>query len=114
MLLINLHRNLHEKSSFLSEIMFVRINPYLHHFLTRYQSVLSIIYESCVRKKGVPEGDSLLSVLSFRSYFPETSIRSVLLYVLPKMVCRYFSTLSFPMVIVEAPVASLYWPSVVV
>ena len=39
--------------------MFVRINPYLHHFLTRYQSVLSIIYESCVRKKGVPDKGAL-------------------------------------------------------
>ena len=40
MVLINLHRNLHEKSSFLSEIMFIRINPYLCHLLTRYQSTI--------------------------------------------------------------------------
>lgn len=53
-LLINLHRNLHEKSSFLSEIMFIQINPYVCHYLTCYQSNLSIIYERCVRKKGVP------------------------------------------------------------
>ena len=54
MVLINLHRNLHEKSSFLSEIMFIQINPYVCHYLTCYQSNLSIIYERCVRKKGVP------------------------------------------------------------
>lgn len=82
----------------------------LKHYLRAFYTLLPL---SCFFKDN-PEGDSLLSVLSFRSYFPETSIRSVLLYVLPKMVCRYFSTLSFPMVIVEAPVASLYWPSVVV
>ena len=54
MLLINLHRNLHEKSSFLSEIMFIRINPYLCHLLTRYQSTIFPNHKSCVRKKGVP------------------------------------------------------------
>lgn len=55
MVLINLHRNLHEKSSFLSEIMFIRINPYLCHLLTRYQSTIFPNHKSCVRKKGVPE-----------------------------------------------------------
>ena len=54
MVLINLHRNLHEKSSFLSEIMFIRINPYLCHLLTRYQSTIFPNHKSCVRKKGVP------------------------------------------------------------
>ena len=44
--------NLHEKSRFLSEIMFIQINPYVHHRLTRYQSNLYIIYERYVRKKG--------------------------------------------------------------
>ena len=56
MVLINLHRNLHEKSSFLSEIMFIRINPYLCHLLTRYQSTIFPNHKSCVRKKGVPDG----------------------------------------------------------
>lgn len=55
MVLINLHRNLHEKSSFLSEIMFIRINPYLCHLLTRYQSTIFPNHKSCVRKKGVPD-----------------------------------------------------------
>ena len=55
LVLINLHRNLHEKSSFLSEIMFIRINPYLCHLLTRYQSTIFPNHKSCVRKKGVPE-----------------------------------------------------------
>lgn len=63
MVLINLHRNLHEKSSFLSEIMFIRINPYLCHLLTRYQSTIFPNHKSCVRKKGVP-CDSSLFVLS--------------------------------------------------
>ncbi len=62
MVLINLHRNLHEKSSFLSEIMFIRINPYLCHLLTRYQSTIFPNHKSCVRKKGVPymEGHHLI------------------------------------------------------
>lgn len=55
LVLINLHRNLHEKSSFLSEIMFIRINPYLCHLLTRYQSTIFPNHKSCVRKKGVPK-----------------------------------------------------------
>ena len=59
MVLINLHRNLHEKSSFLSEIMFIRINPYLCHLLTRYQSTIFPNHKSCVRKKGVPSRLSL-------------------------------------------------------
>lgn len=59
MVLINLHRNLHEKSSFLSEIMFIRINPYLCHLLTRYQSTIFPNHKSCVRKKGVPIGNTL-------------------------------------------------------
>ena len=59
MVLINLHRNLHEKSSFLSEIMFIRINPYLCHLLTRYQSTIFPNHKSCVRKKGVPSGGCL-------------------------------------------------------
>ena len=58
MVLINLHRNLHEKSSFLSEIMFIRINPYLCHLLTRYQSTIFPNHKSCVRKKGVPIDDT--------------------------------------------------------
>ena len=64
MVLINLHRNLHEKSSFLSEIMFIRINPYLCHLLTRYQSTIFPNHKSCVRKKGVPFGSDVF--LCFR------------------------------------------------
>ena len=62
MVLINLHRNLHEKSSFLSEIMFIRINPYLCHLLTRYQSTIFPNHKSCVRKKGVPYRSHLLFI----------------------------------------------------
>nr|DAO94989.1 MAG TPA: hypothetical protein [Caudoviricetes sp.] len=65
MVLINLHRNLHEKSSFLSEIMFIRINPYLCHLLTRYQSTIFPNHKSCVRKKGVPIIGSTLHNESF-------------------------------------------------
>ena len=61
MVLINLHRNLHEKSSFLSEIMFIRINPYLCHLLTRYQSTIFPNHKSCVRKKGVPSSVVFIS-----------------------------------------------------
>ena len=64
MVLINLHRNLHEKSSFLSEIMFIRINPYLCHLLTRYQSTIFPNHKSCVRKKGVPESAGCFSLLA--------------------------------------------------
>ena len=74
MVLINLHRNLHEKSSFLSEIMFIRINPYLCHLLTRYQSTIFPNHKSCVRKKGVPVG-TLLFCGIFRSAEPH-GIRS--------------------------------------
>ena len=63
MVLINLHRNLHEKSSFLSEIMFIRINPYLCHLLTRYQSTIFPNHKSCVRKKGVPFRHTLFLML---------------------------------------------------
>ena len=63
MVLINLHRNLHEKSSFLSEIMFIRINPYLCHLLTRYQSTIFPNHKSCVRKKGVPLRESFFILL---------------------------------------------------
>ena len=38
--------------------MFIRINPYLCHLLTRYQSTIFPNHKSCVRKKGVPK-DSL-------------------------------------------------------
>lgn len=34
--------------------MFIRINPYLCHLLTRYQSTIFPNHKSCVRKKGVP------------------------------------------------------------
>lgn len=34
--------------------MFIQINPYVCHYLTCYQSNISIIYERCVRKKSVP------------------------------------------------------------
>lgn len=67
MVLINLHRNLHEKSSFLSEIMFIRINPYLCHLLTRYQSTIFPNHKSCVRKKGVPCGRMFSYVLEYPS-----------------------------------------------
>lgn len=60
LVLINLHRNLHEKSSFLSEIMFIRINPYLCHLLTRYQSTIFPNHKSCVRKKGVPRRHGII------------------------------------------------------
>ena len=36
--------------------MFIRINPYLCHLLTRYQSTIFPNHKSCVRKKGVPSG----------------------------------------------------------
>lgn len=36
--------------------MFIRINPYLCHLLTRYQSTIFPNHKSCVRKKGVPLG----------------------------------------------------------
>lgn len=36
--------------------MFIRINPYLCHLLTRYQSTIFPNHKSCVRKKGVPHG----------------------------------------------------------
>lgn len=36
--------------------MFIRINPYLCHLLTRYQSTIFPNHKSCVRKKGVPIG----------------------------------------------------------
>ena len=81
MVLINLHRNLHEKSSFLSEIMFIRINPYLCHLLTRYQSTIFPNHKSCVRKKGVPNKATLISFVS-RSDF----IFSPTIFVL-SMVC---------------------------
>ena len=35
--------------------MFIRINPYLCHLLTRYQSTIFPNHKSCVRKKGVPD-----------------------------------------------------------
>lgn len=35
--------------------MFIRINPYLCHLLTRYQSTIFPNHKSCVRKKGVPK-----------------------------------------------------------
>ena len=38
--------------------MFIRINPYLCHLLTRYQSTIFPNHKSCVRKKGVPTGRS--------------------------------------------------------
>ena len=71
MVLINLHRNLHEKSSFLSEIMFIRINPYLCHLLTRYQSTIFPNHKSCVRKKGVPS-----RVRSFFAEYPDPQGRT--------------------------------------
>ena len=78
MVLINLHRNLHEKSSFLSEIMFIRINPYLCHLLTRYQSTIFPNHKSCVRKKGVPRKEELFYCLfpSGSADTPETRGRS--------------------------------------
>lgn len=39
--------------------MFIRINPYLCHLLTRYQSTIFPNHKSCVRKKGVPHGMAL-------------------------------------------------------
>lgn len=39
--------------------MFIRINPYLCHLLTRYQSTIFPNHKSCVRKKGVPHDISL-------------------------------------------------------
>ena len=71
MVLINLHRNLHEKSSFLSEIMFIRINPYLCHLLTRYQSTIFPNHKSCVRKKGVPNRAVLFFCTGMKKSGPE-------------------------------------------
>ncbi len=36
--LINLHRSLHEKNRTLIEIKIIQLEPYLCHLLTRYQS----------------------------------------------------------------------------
>lgn len=43
--------------------MFIRINPYLCHLLTRYQSTIFPNHKSCVRKKGVPDGHSPFLVM---------------------------------------------------
>lgn len=43
--------------------MFIRINPYLCHLLTRYQSTIFPNHKSCVRKKGVPHGASFFCVI---------------------------------------------------
>ena len=77
MVLINLHRNLHEKSSFLSEIMFIRINPYLCHLLTRYQSTIFPNHKSCVRKKGVPTGSGLFLLSSDRRLWRPDPLRGL-------------------------------------
>lgn len=45
--------------------MFIRINPYLCHLLTRYQSTIFPNHKSCVRKKGVPFRCSLLYLLAY-------------------------------------------------
>lgn len=42
--------------------MFIRINPYLCHLLTRYQSTIFPNHKSCVRKKGVPKERRLFSL----------------------------------------------------
>ena len=45
--------------------MFIRINPYLCHLLTRYQSTIFPNHKSCVRKKGVPKRRTLLQIKSY-------------------------------------------------
>jgi len=70
LVLINLHRNLHEKSSFLSEIMFIRINPYLCHLLNSLSINYFPNHKSCVRKKGVPTRPSPLFYPIFYLFLP--------------------------------------------
>lgn len=90
MVLINLHRNLHEKSSFLSEIMFIRINPYLCHLLTRYQSTIFPNHKSCVRKKGVPFDTLFFSRCCIPDSLSRISVaRFEIFVVIPEEFCLY-------------------------
>lgn len=56
--------------------MFIRINPYLCHLLTRYQSTIFPNHKSCVRKKGVPK-----SYISFNMKKVDIANRMVLDFV---------------------------------
>ena len=58
--------------------MFIRINPYLCHLLTRYQSTIFPNHKSCVRKKGVPIGVYRLTMKLHSDNFRKSAIQGIM------------------------------------
>lgn len=56
--------------------MFIRINPYLCHLLTRYQSTIFPNHKSCVRKKGVPDSKYIYYFVT-NPWFRNIAIKSM-------------------------------------
>ena len=71
--------------------MFIRINPYLCHLLTRYQSTIFPNHKSCVRKKGVPNDTFFICYVLYPGFFKQTVsvVRIEILVVIQKELCQY-------------------------